>query len=186
MMFIADENFPRPAVEALRRAGMDAVWIAEASPGAPDDAVLNLCRSSARTLLTFDKDFGELAYRRVLPSECGIVLFRVTPQSPEEIAAIAVSVSGSGVLVWPLQHHDAPEHAYAAGPSAPAYYRALFFLPALVFRVILKLSAPARTMGSDRGRWRIFSTSPNCSDLRSTTSKAAESVLSKTPRSSRS
>lgn len=29
-----------------------------------------------RVLLTFDKDFGELAWRRGLPADCGIVLFR--------------------------------------------------------------------------------------------------------------
>jgi hypothetical protein len=34
--FLADENFPRPAVQALRDAGLDVLWIAEANPGAPD------------------------------------------------------------------------------------------------------------------------------------------------------
>jgi len=29
MTFLADENFPRPAVEALRQAGLDVHWIAE-------------------------------------------------------------------------------------------------------------------------------------------------------------
>ena len=87
----ADENFPRPAVEALRQAGFDVLWIAESNPGDPDDDVLALSVSTGRTLLTFDKDFGELAYRRGLPAESGIVLFRLTPQSPDEAASIAVS-----------------------------------------------------------------------------------------------
>jgi predicted nuclease of predicted toxin-antitoxin system len=91
MTFLADENFPRPAVEALRQAGLDVQWIAETTPGAPDDEVLALCVSTGRVLLTFDKDFGELAYRRGRSAPCGIVLFRVTPQSPDEIAAIALS-----------------------------------------------------------------------------------------------
>jgi predicted nuclease of predicted toxin-antitoxin system len=64
MSFLADENFPRPAVEALRLAGLDVEWIAEVSPGAADDQVLAHCVSTGRTLLTFDKDFGELAYHR--------------------------------------------------------------------------------------------------------------------------
>lgn len=91
MSFLADENFPRPAVAALRSAGFDVLWVAESNPGAPDDAVLALAVSTQRTLLTFDKDFGELAYRRKLPAQCGIVLFRATPQSPEEAASLAVS-----------------------------------------------------------------------------------------------
>ena len=91
MTFLADANFPRPAVEALRQAGIDVLSIAERSPGAQDEEVLSLRISTGRILLTFDKDFGELAYRRGLPFGCGILLFRVGPQSPEEIAMIALS-----------------------------------------------------------------------------------------------
>ncbi len=91
MRLLADENFPRPAVAALREAGLDVLWISETDPGAPDDAVLAQCVATHRTLLTFDKDFGELAYRRGLPADCGIVLFRITPQTPDEVAALAVA-----------------------------------------------------------------------------------------------
>lgn len=91
MTLLADENFPRPAVAALRAAGVDVQWIAESNPGAPDEAVLELAVSAERTLLTFDKDFGELAYRRKLPAQCGIVLFRVTPKNPAEAATLAVA-----------------------------------------------------------------------------------------------
>ena len=91
MSFLADENFPRPAVDALRLAGFDVLWIAESNPGAPDEEVLTLSISTERTLLTFDKDFGELAYHRGLPAHCGIVLFRLTPQSPDEAASLALS-----------------------------------------------------------------------------------------------
>jgi predicted nuclease of predicted toxin-antitoxin system len=95
MTFLADENFPRPAVEALRQAGFDVLWIAEANPGAPDDEVLAVCISTGRVLLRFDKDFGELAYRRGRSAPYGIVLFRVTPQSPDEIATMALSAMQS-------------------------------------------------------------------------------------------
>jgi predicted nuclease of predicted toxin-antitoxin system len=95
MTFLADENFPRPAVEALRQAGLDVHWIAEANPGASDDEVLALCVSTGRVLLTFDKDFGELAYRRGQSAPGGIVLFRVTPQSPDDIAGMALSAMQS-------------------------------------------------------------------------------------------
>ena len=91
MNFLADENFPRPAVQALRQAGLDVLWIAECRAGAPDDEVLALSVSTSRVLLTFDKDFGELAYHQRLPAHCGIVLFRLTPQSPDEAALLAVA-----------------------------------------------------------------------------------------------
>ena len=44
-----------------------------------------------RTLLTFDKHFGELAYARRLPATCGVVLFRLAGTSPEEAAQISVA-----------------------------------------------------------------------------------------------
>jgi predicted nuclease of predicted toxin-antitoxin system len=92
MRFLADENFPRPAVEALRRSELDVTWISEGYSGSTDEMVLEHCGSERRTLLTFDKDFGELAFLRGLPADCGIILFRVEPWSPEELAAIAVEV----------------------------------------------------------------------------------------------
>jgi predicted nuclease of predicted toxin-antitoxin system len=98
MKFLADENFPRPAVQVLRNAGFDISWIADSCPGATDDEVLACCAAQNRTLLTFDKDFGELAFRRRLPAESGIVLFRISPQSPQEVATIALSAIRSRVV----------------------------------------------------------------------------------------
>jgi hypothetical protein len=39
-------------------------------------------REDARVLLTFDKDFGELAWRTGLPESCGIVLFHLPALGP--------------------------------------------------------------------------------------------------------
>lgn len=58
--------------------------------GAPDEGVLGLCIRTRRTLLTFDKDFGELAYRWGLPADCGVILFRFIPQTPDEVASVAL------------------------------------------------------------------------------------------------
>ncbi|MGH7094533.1 MAG: DUF5615 family PIN-like protein [Stellaceae bacterium] len=77
MRFLADENFPRAAVLALQAAGHDIAWVRTAMPGASDGEVLSRARDESRVLLTFDKDFGELAVRSRLPSDCGIVLPRV-------------------------------------------------------------------------------------------------------------
>jgi predicted nuclease of predicted toxin-antitoxin system len=92
MRFLADENFPRPALEAVRKAGWDVVSIAEQCPGVPDEDVAALCAAQERILLTFDKDFGELVFRRGLPAGSGVVLFRVTPDSPEDAAALALAL----------------------------------------------------------------------------------------------
>jgi predicted nuclease of predicted toxin-antitoxin system len=75
MKFLADENFPRPAVRALRQDGLEVAWATEVSPGSMDEDVLARCTSDRLTLLTLDKDFGELVFHRGLPAECGVILF---------------------------------------------------------------------------------------------------------------
>lgn len=83
MRVIADENFPAPIVARLRIAGHDVLWVAESMPGARDTAVLEKAQTESRLVITFDKDFGELAFKRRLPATCGIVLFRLTGTTPQ-------------------------------------------------------------------------------------------------------
>jgi predicted nuclease of predicted toxin-antitoxin system len=77
MRFLANENFPGSAVTALEAAGHDVVWIRTAAPGIRDPEVLAWGAREERILLTFDKDFGELARAAKLPESCGIVLVRI-------------------------------------------------------------------------------------------------------------
>ncbi|HYM74318.1 MAG TPA: DUF5615 family PIN-like protein [Stellaceae bacterium] len=76
MRFLADENFPGAAVAALVSAGHDVVWVRTSEPGARDIDVLARAARDGQVLLTFYKDFGELAANAALSAECGIVLFR--------------------------------------------------------------------------------------------------------------
>jgi predicted nuclease of predicted toxin-antitoxin system len=89
---LADENFPGLAVEPLRLRGHDVVWIRMDSPGADDRDVLARAVIENRLLVTFDKDFGELAFRARLPTKPGIVLFRIPPVSPSRVAQVAATV----------------------------------------------------------------------------------------------
>jgi predicted nuclease of predicted toxin-antitoxin system len=86
MRFLADENFPLDAVEALRQQEHDVVWIRTESPGISDPEVLNRAQIENRIVLTFDKDFGELAFREQLPATRGIILFRIMAPSGAVIA----------------------------------------------------------------------------------------------------
>lgn len=81
MRFLANENFPLDAVEALRQNGHDVAWIRVESPGISDPEVLSRAQTENRILLTFDKDFGELAFRSRLPASVGIILFRIKAPS---------------------------------------------------------------------------------------------------------
>lgn len=77
MRFLADENFPGDGVRALREAGQDVAWVRSDAPGSPDREVLARAVNEERVLLTFDKDFGELAWHAGLPATSGIILFRL-------------------------------------------------------------------------------------------------------------
>ena len=88
MKFLADENFPRPAVLALRRLGFHMEWVGEDFSGASDEEVLERCGAKSLTLITLDKDFGELAFHKGVAAESGVVLVRMDPKSPEEVASV--------------------------------------------------------------------------------------------------
>lgn len=82
MRFLANENFPGVAVMVLRAAGHDVAWGREDNPGIADQDVLAWAVREARVLLTFDKDFGELAWHARLPADCGVILFRLPMPRP--------------------------------------------------------------------------------------------------------
>lgn len=61
---LANENWPRPALSALRAAGLDIQAVAERMPGASDAEVLRHAAAQGRWVLAFDRDYGELVFAR--------------------------------------------------------------------------------------------------------------------------
>lgn len=95
MRLLADENIPRAALSALAHAGHDIASIGKTAPGAPDEDVIARADAERRILLTFDKDFGELAFRAGLSPSSGVILVRFVPTSAEEVAALLTSALAS-------------------------------------------------------------------------------------------
>ncbi len=91
MNLLADESVDGPIVEFLRQARHQVGYVAEMEPGISDDAVLDVANREGSLLLTADKDFGELVYRRrrLMP---GVVLIRLAGLSPREKADVVVAV----------------------------------------------------------------------------------------------
>ena len=79
MKFIADANVETVIVQWLRSIGHDVVWAVELSHSFTDSEILNLANQEKRILLTYDRDFGDLVFRRRLATE-GVILLRM--QSP--------------------------------------------------------------------------------------------------------
>jgi hypothetical protein len=90
--FVADENFPGDAVMGLRAAGHDVSWVREDDPGAADTQILERAIAERRVILTFDKDFGELAFGRGLGAGCGVVLFRMPMAPPGSSIARVIAI----------------------------------------------------------------------------------------------
>ena len=76
MRWLSDECVDAGLISRLRGAGHDVVYIAEVASGATDVEVIRRAHNEGRLLLTEDKDFGELVFRRraAVP---GLVLLRI-------------------------------------------------------------------------------------------------------------
>ena len=95
MRLLADENIPLLAIGLLRRKGHDVLAISESTPSICDEEVMLLAEDEERILLTFDKDFGELAYSSMPRPSCGIILFRIPLRSAHYIAKMIAEVLDS-------------------------------------------------------------------------------------------
>jgi predicted nuclease of predicted toxin-antitoxin system len=108
MNLLADEGLERAVVERLRQDGHSVRWVAELAPSVPDEEVLRLATADAAVLVTEDKDFGELVYRRRL-GHAGVVLVRLEglPNSTkaemvsEAIRAYGAEMAGAFSVVSP-------------------------------------------------------------------------------------
>jgi predicted nuclease of predicted toxin-antitoxin system len=89
---LADENFPRPALLALRAAGVDVEAVAEIMPGASDRTVLQHAATTNRWLLTLDRDYGELVFLRAVASPPAIIYLRIGSYAPDWAAQVVLSL----------------------------------------------------------------------------------------------
>jgi predicted nuclease of predicted toxin-antitoxin system len=79
-----DECIEVGLAQVLRGAGHDVVFVQDIEPGADDGWVMALATAQDRLLVTMDKDFGELALRRLLPVP-GVLLVRIAPEQRHQI-----------------------------------------------------------------------------------------------------
>jgi len=91
MNLLADEGVDKPIVEQLRQDGHDVLYVAEMEPSIPDEVVLQRANEHQALLITQDKDYGELVYRRSLV-HLGVILVRLEGLLPETKARIVSKV----------------------------------------------------------------------------------------------
>lgn len=90
MNLVADESLEKEVVAALRFAQHIVFSISEEAPGVDDTEVLRISADRAETLVTNDKDFGDLVFQARLPS-VGVILLRLAGLTPDERADLLVN-----------------------------------------------------------------------------------------------
>ena len=86
---VADESVDYSILKKLRLNGFETFAICEANYSMPDDKVLSLAVKNNATLITEDKDFGELVYRFKM-KHCGILLIRLIDFTSDEKANLVL------------------------------------------------------------------------------------------------
>ena len=84
MKLLVNENFPLKSIEIISQAGHDIIWIGIDNIGIRDDEVIELAEKEDRTILTFDKDYGELIFKKGLKPSAGVIYLRSDDFKPNE------------------------------------------------------------------------------------------------------
>src|SRR6266545_1457661 len=91
MVFIADESTDNNIISSLRENNFEVIAIKEISIGLDDESILKMCNEGQHTLITEDKDFGDLVYRFQIPHH-GIILVRCNTMQNKEKAKRVLNV----------------------------------------------------------------------------------------------
>jgi predicted nuclease of predicted toxin-antitoxin system len=89
MKFLSDANTPKLLVNALTSSGHDVFW-AYTVPRTPDIELIEKAARESRIIITFDKDFGELVFKR--GHAVAVVLIRLRETSIKETVRVVMDL----------------------------------------------------------------------------------------------
>ena len=84
MKLLANENFPLKSARILNERGFDVKIVGVECPGITDREVMEIAIQEARTILTFDRHYGELIFRHGYSPPCGVIYLRWRKFNPED------------------------------------------------------------------------------------------------------
>lgn len=84
MKLLANENFLTASVDFLRSAGYDITYVAEGFKNISDKSVIQTTMDEERTVLTFDRDYGELIFKYNYKPPKGVIYLRLLAYEPDE------------------------------------------------------------------------------------------------------
>jgi predicted nuclease of predicted toxin-antitoxin system len=81
---LANENFPLQSVFYLRDKGFDIRAIGIDNLSVKYETVITFATDEDRTIITFDRDYGELIFRNNYKPPCGVIYLRLDQYSPDK------------------------------------------------------------------------------------------------------
>ena len=76
MKLLANENFPLKSIYYLQSKGFDISSIGTDHPSIQDHEVMTIDINESRTILSFDRDYGELIFRHNYKPQKGVLYLR--------------------------------------------------------------------------------------------------------------
>jgi len=96
--FLANENIPLATVFRLRKEGFDVSSVGLDAPSITDREVVRIATDENRTVITFDRDYGELIYRYGFRPPAGVIYLRMQNYQPEEPAELILKLLNNPTL----------------------------------------------------------------------------------------
>ena len=84
MKLLANENFPIKSILYLKSKGFDISSIGTDIPSIQDHAVMTIAIKEERTILTFDRDYGELIFKNNYKPQGGVIYLRLDEYKADE------------------------------------------------------------------------------------------------------
>lgn len=84
MKLLANENFPIKSILYLRSKGFNISSIGTDNPSIQDHAVMTIAIREERTILTFDRDYGELIFKYNYRPKKGVIYLRLDEYKADE------------------------------------------------------------------------------------------------------
>jgi len=84
MRLLANENFPLKSTHILRAAGFDVKVVGVEFAGIADREVIKIAIEEERTIVTFDRHYGDLIFRQGYRPSAGVIYLRWRQFGPED------------------------------------------------------------------------------------------------------
>lgn len=112
MKLLANENLPLSSVKYLEKEAHNVLYIGRDYMGISDREVMNLSIKENRTILTFDKDYGNLIFKHNYRPTEGVLYLRLNNYKPKEPGKIVAKLLKSIGFNPKKQHNSSNRISY--------------------------------------------------------------------------